>query len=326
MNKIFTITFFLFVVLSNSFSQTKIKGEILGENKRIYLSTESSLIPLTIENHKFSLEVEKGKSPISISFALISKKGKISYLTPKIWMDSDSVNIKLDFSNEQVKYEIDNRYIFQNLSEKIEKSDKKDQIKLIRNNLDKYPALFFLYKKMEDVNIKVLSSLYTLILERNKLCFYAQRIKGYIDAKKLKTPKKGKQFESFRLEDKNGKIINIYNQSEKYKLLAFMSSACYYSLSSLSELSELYEKYNTEIEFITIWNDKKKNTWQNYKAKLKSVVVWTDLWDKTNFAHTYFDITISPSFILVNKEGVIIKIIRGFDCEKLKRTVIKNIK
>ena len=136
-------------------------------------------------------------------------------------------------------------------------------------------------------------------------------------------PKKGDQFISFDLETKSGAITQVKQLDEKYRLLAFVSSSCGYSLMSLSELSKLHKKHGKDVEFVTIWDDDEKDTWQNYRNDLKSVIEWTDLWDKTNFASNYFDLFISPSFYIVDKNGYIIEIIKGFYPKKVDKALSK---
>jgi hypothetical protein len=326
MKKLLILSILFVSILNKSFSQTNFKviGEIAHPDNVYYLSVASKLTSLELKNNKFQIELKKGEFPKGLAIATISK-GKIKYLTPTIWIDTDSVNIYFDFKNEKSSFNIDHRYIDQDISEKIEKANNKEKLDLIKENIKTYPAMFFLYEHIKRISLSELESMYSMISEKNKSSLIVQRINDYIKAKKISVPRKGDQFISFNLESKSETATQIDQLSDKHRLLAFVSTGCGYSLASLSELSKLYTIYGEDVDFITIWDDNEKDTWQNAKAELKSVIEWTDLWDKTKFAANYFDIPMHPSFYLIDENGYILAFIKGYNPKKMRKMLAKNL-
>lgn len=320
------ITLFLLLHVSSQ-SQTVaqhkivITGTILEANNVVYLSNKSQLIPLELKNNKFEITIQQqeGSFPENIAFITLSGSEIVKTL-PDIWIDTDSVNLVIDVTKGKEYYKTNHKYKYQDISERIKlETNKKKQIELIKEHINTYPALFFLYEHHEKWNVEAIESVLNLAPKYFHSSILYERIKAYVEACQLTKPKKGKIFKPFSAVSKSGKNINIENTHGKYRLFAFVGSGCYYSLASLTELSKFHQQYKDKVDIITIWLDEDRDTWLNHEKDLKKQIVWTDVWDQTKFASEYFRISTYPSFYLVDKNGKIIKIIKGLNLKKLNK-------
>ncbi len=322
LKQIVSIFMLMFTIQIVGQSERIIVGKVIGIEHNLYLSNQGLLIPIELKNNKFTVKLAKKDFPDCISLVTISGK-KLKYFSPKIWIVEDSVNIIFELNKTGNSYKIDKKSPYQNISEKIEYASSKRQRKnLIKQNIKSYPAIFFLYKNITTFSLKDLQSLYTKIPQDYKSNMFVERIGGYLDAKKLSTPGIKDVFKSFTLENKNKEQISIETSSSKYRLFAFVAYGCYFSNASISTLSQLHKKYSNQIDFITIWDTQSVDMWKD--KKITSLITWTNLWDKNEFAFTYFNINIFPTFYLIDKNGKIIGINKNYT--KLSKMIIKKLK
>lgn len=320
------IRLFVCFLLLNLSLQTMAKniiitGTIVEVSDAVFLSNKSKLTPLKLENNRFEITIQKGSFPEDIAFVTLSGS-KIVKITPKIWLDTDSIHLSIDVNKDKPIYKIDYKYKYQDVSECIElETNKKKQMQLIKENISTYPALFFLYEYHEKWDPKTIETVLGLVPKHFHSTVLYQRIKAYLEACQLPKPKKGKIFKPFSVISRSGKSINIESSYDKYRLFVFVSSGCYYSLASLTELSNIHKQYKDKLDIVTIWQDKDRDTWLNYETDLKKNIEWTDVWDQTQFVSEYFRISIYPSFYLVDKDGMIVKVIKGFSSKKLHNAI-----
>ncbi len=313
------ITLLFFTV--STFAQSVINGKVVGVKENLYISYGYALYSIDLKDNKFTYQLPKAQSPQCIGLAQI-KGSKVKHLSPEIWITADTVNIEFNISKAGNTYKMDKRSPHQSISEQIQSAPKGKKMQLIEKNLNVYPALFFLYKNKEKFSLKKLKAIYPKIPQKFKEDILAQRLKGYITAKQLSVPKKNKQFRTFQLKDKNGKLIKIETKANKYRLLIFMSYGCFFSRMSVPKVAKLQKKYAEKVDFISIWNIDSNEMWQD--KEIAPLLTWTNLWDKNEFVFTYFDINLYPSFYLVDKNGKIITILKNY--EKLGQMLKKHLK
>ena len=143
--------------------------------------------------------------------------------------------------------------------------------------------------------------------------------------KDLEKPKVGNQAPGFELESRTGGMVSMNDFEGKYKLLDFSNSGCGPCFMALPEIKEAYERYGSEVEVISIWNDKSKNIWLNSSKKHKDLITWTDLWDSDGYVHGLYQITILPSYILINPDGQIVEIWNSYRKGKLLRQMENSL-
>jgi peroxiredoxin len=295
-------------------------GQIINYNpsESIYLVFDESISTLNIlEDGTFSLNVNMQQIPSYFYFANISKRGKIEQQTPRIWFENDSLEININWLDKS--FQTKDLSPYQSLSEQIENLKDKQKIAFILDHSSSFPSLYFANRLKGKISISDLKQISKSVNENYKNSIYLKKIDNYIEAKSLEKLKKGKKVEEFELPDAHGNKVLVIKKNGNKKLIAILSSGCYYSVSSISLLEQLNELNNGNIELITIWSDKSKDTWQNAHHDQKSKISWTDLWDENEFASTYFNQTIFPTFYVINEEGVLTKKIRGYSKKTAKK-------
>lgn len=288
-------------------------GQIKNTNpaELIYLGLDGFLLPLRIlENGTFSVNGDIQQTPSFVYFAKITKRGKIEQQTPLIWFESDSLEITLDWSDKS--FQIQDLMAFQSISEKIESLKGKSQIEFILKNPNNIPSLYFANKNKENFSISDLEMFSQKVSEENKNTIHFKRIENYVSAKKLKTLKKGDKVEDFKLPNREGKQVSAINGSNKKRIIGLFSSGCSFSIASINLLEQLAELNNDKIELITIWEDPTKEVWLNSNQDKKEKITWTDLWDEYGFASTYLNRTMWPTFYVINEDGELTEIIKGY--------------
>jgi hypothetical protein len=295
----------------------RLKGKIIGNQQNLQILHDNIFTPIQVKNGIFEINLKGKDLPINISLASIEGR-KVHYLSPKIWINKNEAN--LTFLTDEKSYKMDHPYPLQEISEKIEMAKTSNQLQLIKKNSNTIPAMFFLNENKDQYSTDEISSIYDKISIDNQKNRWVQKVKAYIDAKQLKAPKKGKKFNSFSLKNIDGKLFEISNNSAKYQLICFTSYGCYFSKASIPTLQKLNDKYKSKIDFITIWKNNDDSMWHDKKCNIN----WINLWDKNEFAYTYFDIKFFPYFYLVNEKGEIVDTIK--DYMKLEKTLRKHMK
>jgi hypothetical protein len=326
MKKLF-LTLILSISIYQVYAQRMVNfsGQIKNTSPEelIYLGLDGFLLPLkVIEDGTFSIDGNIQHNPSFFYFAKISKRGKIENQTPQIWFETDQIKINLDWSNKS--FQMEDLMPFQSTSEKIESLKGSQQIDFILSNPNSFPSLYFADKNKEEMSISDLEKLSMSISEEYNNSIYIKRIESYVSAKKRNPIEKGNIVEGFKLPNKDGQYISVFNDENKPRLITIFSSGCTYSIASINLLEQLSELNNDKIEIITIWDDPTKETWLNTNTEKKAKITWTNLWDEYGFASTYLNRTMWPTFYVINEEGVLTDIIKGYDektAKKLKALV-----
>jgi len=275
-------------------------------------------LPLKIlEDGTFSVDVAIQQNPSFFSFEKISKRGKIERQTPRIWFENDRINLTLDWSNKS--FQMEGLMPFQSTSDKIEDLKGKQQIEFILNNPSNIPSLYFANSLKEKISIYDLEKFSQSVSDEYKNSIYLKRIENYVFVKKLKTLKKGEKVKDFKLPDKDDNQISVINRRNKKQLIALFSSGCSFSIASINLLAQFAELNNDKIEMTTIWDDKSKNTWLNTHQDKKSKITWTDLLDEYGFASTYLNTTTWPTFYVIDEEGELTEMFKGYSKKTAKK-------
>lgn len=314
MKKLF-LTFILLIAFCQAQAQiaVNISGKIdnLNAAESIYLGIDGRLFPLNPPaDGTFSLDISISEIPSSFYLAHIPKSGKIEQKTPLIWFESDSVQITKDWSDQS--YQMQGLLPFQATSEKIEALEGKEQFEFILANTLEYPSLYFAEKQKENTDIADLERFTQLVKEEQRNSSYYKRIENYIAAKIRDEIKIGGKVEDFSLPSKDGKQVSVINSNNKTTLIALFSSGCAYSVASIGILEKVAAMNNGKIEMITIWEDSSQEIWLNTQKEEKEKITWTNLWDEFGFASTYLNRKMWPTFYVINAEGELEEIIRGY--------------
>ena len=324
MKKILLILTLCFVLFqSKAQKNVNFSGEIknLNPGELIYLGLDGFLLPLKIlENGTFSVNGNIQQTSSFFYFAKISRRGKIEKQTPLIWFESDSLKVTIDWSDKS--FQNHDLMPFQSISEKIENLKGKSQVETLLKNPNNIPSLYFANKNKKNISTSDLKIFLQEINEENKKTIYYKRIENYLSAKNLKALKKGYMVEDFKLPNKDGEHVSVINGSNKKRIISLFSSGCSFSIASIDLLEQLSELNNDKIELITIWEDPTKETWLDAYQDKKDKITWTNLWDEYGFASTYLNRTMWPMFYVINEEGQLSEIIKGYN-KKLDKKLKK---
>ena len=112
------------------------------------------------------------------------------------------------------------------------------------------------------------------------------------------------------INDEN-KREKIEFRGDKYTLLDFSTSGCGPCLKSIDKLVEIYEHNNEKIEIVMIWNDRNYNAWMNMAKKQKAKITWKSYLDENGAIFKSMNIKIFPTYMLIDKNGIIVKKWKG---------------
>ena len=275
---------------------------------------------------QFKTEFTVEQLPTSVSFATISKKGKVTPLTTEIWIDDPDVRLEIDLANRQVTS--DKPYTQQVLADKLAKATGQEKINLIRQHADTYPAIYHLHQLVirNQVSVAELEKVFQSVPDDKKSYRYAKQIGGYLLGKQLPPLAVGKAVTPLVLQDRNRKPHTLGNPTKKHLLLMVASSGCQFCLMALPEVDRLRNAMGEQMEVVTVWTDPTYHIWQNAAKDVKRLVTWIDLWDETGVANTYFKAEATPSFYLIDRNGVVIAKTEGYRNGDLEKFVRKNVK
>ncbi|MBA4302995.1 MAG: hypothetical protein C0424_02090 [Sphingobacteriaceae bacterium] len=324
--KIRTTLFFSFLV-GFAWAQQPVvfKGQInnLKAAETIFLEFDDVLKPLELQpNGAFELIVNVPSFPATFNFSTISKKGKITRKTPLIWFESDSLFVNVNWSDGA--FEMGGKLPYQSLSEELEALKGKEQMDQVLKYAKAIPGLYFANALKEKMAIADLETFLTAVPTELRDMGYVKEMENYLRAQKIGPLKKGSNVQDFQLPDSAGNRVSILQNSGRKQLVALVSTGCYHSLGSLGMLQQLAESNEKQYEIITIWDDGSKDIWLNARKEQKSKITWTNLWDEYGFATTYFGMQVSPSFYVIDENGILLEVFKGYNekiASKIKRAL-----
>ena len=137
----------------------------------------------------------------------------------------------------------------------------------------------------------------------------------------LKTqPIVGRMAPNFIIPDKAGIDVSLANFKGKYILLDFWGHWCAPCIKSFPKVKVLHEKYDDKLQIIGIALEGKDDKTRWLDAIRKHEANWTQLSDlKGDASETdlQYNITGYPTYILLDKEGVVLE--RSYDLEAIER-------
>ena len=212
------------------------------------------------------------------------------------------------------------------LSEKIKRtSDSLNTVlmKLIIKNPNSYAALdFFKYHKSNFSN-EQLRSLYSRLDKKLK---ESKEGKGIKLQSEFAKPEVGDKFYDYHAINQNGDTVFLSSIKDKYILLHFSSSACYYSQLSLLESKEIYRSFKHILEIVSISEDISREQWQH--TVKRDSIPWTYLWDGKG---VYSDAVIkywtigTPNYFLISPDRIILEKWFGYEDGIIKNKLDKHL-
>lgn len=109
----------------------------------------------------------------------------------------------------------------------------------------------------------------------------------------------------FRVTDTEGNVIDLGRNREKYVLLDFWASWCPPCMRTIPRLKEIRERFTSEKLLIVGVNYDKDST-AFAKVVLTEQFSWPQIFDKENLIKKLYGETALPTWILINKEGIVV--------------------
>lgn len=288
--------------------QIDIEGKLSGKdfiainfNEKGYQNTEELQGTLTAELER----------PTQIEFIHIKGSGKV--LGKKAFWIGEG-NYKIIGAIDDISgLTIDNLHPYAVISQEIDQAETDIQKQLILQNLDKEVGLNYLISRSSVFTEDELqSAILSVSPELQELNTYKRFLAGLELKRVTFTRKEGLPSQDFELESREGKLVSLSEFEGQYRLLEFSFSGCKPCIDALPEIGEIHQRFGDELEVISIWNDRSKETWLNSSKKYKDMILWTDLWDESGFVTKLYQIDIWPTYMLINPDGEIEQIWRGY--------------
>ncbi|PKP34480.1 MAG: hypothetical protein CVU00_06520 [Bacteroidetes bacterium HGW-Bacteroidetes-17] len=315
--------------------------EFISKNEAIFLKRDGSVAPLISEFEKKTInEFKTYKNDfvseyITYTIASTFNSIDISY-TKRDSVTFDKASIYLKYlHNKPVKYnnpEYINFYkkIFKselkNLTLKISGMDitkainEQNSVEALSKALSKYPfleneefkSLFMINGLREIYNDKYFTQKNIIsILENIKTnSIYPEQQKiaaNVIEKLTIKKLAKGSKAPDFELLTNTNKKISLADFSGKYVYINFWATWSIPSQKEMKIMEVLHKKYNSKIEFVSICTDNDKSKMITF-LKENPTMNWTFLHiGESRVLLQEYEVRTFPTYILVGKEGEIIK-------------------
>lgn len=118
----------------------------------------------------------------------------------------------------------------------------------------------------------------------------------------------------FTLNDINGNPLSIYSLRGKYVLLDFWGSWCKWCIKGFPDMKEAYAKHKSKVEFLGIACNDKMEKWKDALATYK--LPWLNVFNVGDVdVSALFAVKGYPTKIVIDPQGIIIKIVEGEDPE-----------
>ncbi|WP_100628743.1 TlpA family protein disulfide reductase [Algoriphagus formosus] len=323
--KLHILIFILFISFEAN-AQTKLISKLEGNfsgNQLIGIQHGENLVKLYGEKYEFT-ETDSMPGPKTLSISYILTSGKIR-ASKTFWMDSGEYTLTGNV-NQPESWQLSPIHPFTQIQTDIELADEANKKLLITSHLDKLVGLRMLNSHKSIFKDEELMDLLDQVPGPLVDTWEVDEIKTYLSLNAMARAKVGQMAPDFVLESKNGTDFSLKEQKGKYVLLDFSFTGCGGCIKALPELIEVYQKHGKDVEFVTIWNDKSRNIWEEKWKDHKALMTWTNLWDRTSLATRLFEIEIFPSFVLINPSGEVQSIWNGYSKGKLKRKLEKELK
>lgn len=170
------------------------------------------------------------------------------------------------------------------------------------------PFMVYLNSKRDFLKNKYLEQLVDLAPESIRDFWAYQSLANFMAGQKsLGYDPDTKIFSHLTALNKAQKEQEVRLTGDKPILIDFSSSSCRPCLEDIPKMVAIHDNYEDQLDMLTMWDDKTYETWTKRAAKLKSLITWNSLWDKSGVVYQRFDIKVFPTYALFDKSGKLIK-------------------
>ena len=190
-------------------------------------------------------------------------------------------------------------------------------IRFIKDNFNSYIALL-MYNYRRDFQVDTLKKLYNGLSAELKQSKFGKSISTQINNPK---PRAGDSYYNFEAITAKGDSFKLSEIKDKYILLQFAGTGCYWSHMSMPEIRTLCQEYKDSVSFVSYFMDSKAK-WLN--TVRTDSIVWLSLWSKGfkySDACSKYSVTGTPTFVLISPGKKIVSTWFGYEKGIVEREI-----
>lgn len=179
-----------------------------------------------------------------------------------------------------------------------------------------------MYNYRRDFQIDTLRKLYSSLSDELKQSKFGKSIYTQITYPK---PGLGDNYNDFEAINTTGNSFKLSEIKDKYILLQFAGTGCYWSHMSMPEIRRLSKEYKDSISFVSYFMDDKAK-WLN-TSKTDSIV-WLSLWSKgTKYSEacSKYSVTGTPTFVLISPDKKVVSTWFGYENGVIEKEIKKAL-
>lgn len=309
-------------------SQFSLKGLTLGvkDGNILYLDTNNKTIDSAVViNNAFTFETKLSSFPRQ---AVLRKKDNSQ--ARMMWIEDRPMTFDASrsFFKNAIVTGSESENLFYSLMQKLETSSIEDRQKLeiefLGTNSTSIVSAFMLSLYSISWGKEKTKELYENFSEENRNSKFGKEISKFIELNR--DLKVGEQFVDFKMEDQNGKLINLSSKKGKVTLLEFWASWCGPCRKENPNLVKTYEKFNPKgFEIFAVSLDEDKGSWINaIELDNLSWIHVTELKSRGNVASLIYVVNAIPNNFLLAENGEIIgRNLRGDELSQKLEQILK---
>lgn len=305
--------------------QFRLKGHVMIPTT-CWLQCQGEYAIIQIENVRMKFD-----SPLKGMFSgydaiggkeqeLLNKLNALQRPYDRIYFSAfDSLNKKL-FSNDE-----DEKRLIKIFTEARDYS-MKIYVDFGKRHINSYLGLDIIYRNRKTIPRDSVVNLYDTLTEIYKSTTEGKALEAFLYET---LAEKGHLMVDFEAKTIAGDLFKLSSLKGKYIYLDFGSEGCIPCRMENQEISKNYARLSKEMTFVYFSLDKNMDLWK--KVTKEDKIVWNNISDMEGDygrIKTIYNVQAMPTSFLIDKNGVIIERIDGYDTEALKNveTVIQNIK
>jgi peroxiredoxin len=184
-----------------------------------------------------------------------------------------------------------------------------------KHHPNSYVGLDIIYRNRQVIGKDSIKVLYEKLDRGLKSTAKGQALHTFIYSE-LST--KGKKFIDFEAQTISGTPFKLSSLKGNYIVLNFWSAGCTFCRYENRAISKDYGRFKDKVQFVNFSLDERKDAW--LAASKVDGIVWTNVSDgKGSKAKTpsLYDVQATPATFVINKDGIIIEKIIGFNADYL---------
>ena len=301
------ILLLLIFTISGIAQKTAIKIDIssldLGEVQVNTLGISSSSTFSTFNNEKV-LTVEAGQLPTLMKLSILNKHKLID--KKMIWVFNPNVKIEGPLENSgslKILPENDEQIIADKIFIKVAKGQEvNDDLAFSK------PYLVYLAQEKQFYGKDYINRILTSMPDQLKNFWAYKVLNKYLkDLEQIGYDAENKHFTYLTAINKLNEEQKFEMKDDKNLLIDFSFSGCPPCIVDIDKLVKLNKELNDQLDILTVWNESDYEIWINSSKKQKDKITWLSLMDKNGSVIKAFGVKVFPTYILINKNGDVLK-------------------